>query len=128
MGRVVARVLLLVLLGAASNGGASGTAYAHDDDADREGTCTGGISWRMRAKADDGRIEIEAEIDTDRADRRWTWVLRHNGSVSDRGAARTSGSAGSFEVERTAIDVHGSDTFRFRASHRAVACVARVVL
>lgn len=128
MWHVLARVSVTAMLATMPYGGAAGATYLHDDDAEREGTCARGITWKMIAKADDGRIEIEAEFDTDRVNQRWTWVLRHNGSVSARGTSRTRGSSGYFEVERTAVDVSGSDTFRVRATREAAVCVARVTL
>lgn len=104
-------------------------AATYDDDARREGTCAGGIRWRMEADSDDGRIVVTTRMDThrDRYRQRWSWALRHNGSFSDRGTSRT-GSDGSYEVERTAIDVRGPDTFRLRTTRKAVVCVARVTL
>lgn len=103
-------------------------ATAHSgDDAEREGRCAHGIEWRIRAKPDDGRIEIEAEIDTDRRGQRWAWVLKHNGSVSDRGTSTTQG-GGTFEVERRSIDFSGVDTFKLRATRKGVTCVAQVAL
>lgn len=116
-------VLLTTLLATGPPSGAFATTY--DDAARREGTCAGGITWRMEAKSDGGRIEIRARIDTRRYGQRWSWVLRHNGSLSDRGTSRTQ-SDGSYEIERTAIDVYGPDTFRFRATRKAAVCVARV--
>lgn len=121
-----ARVLLAALLATGPAGGAFAATHADGDAARREGTCVGGISWRMEAKPEDGRIEIKARMDTDRSGQRWSWVLRHNGSFSDRGTSRTTG--GSYEVERTAVDVSGSDTFRFRATYKTTVCVARVTL
>lgn len=127
MVQALARLLCVVLLATVANGVASAAAYA-DDDSREEGRCARGIEWRMEADPDDGRIDIEVKIDTDRPGRRWSWVLTHNGSLSDRGTTWTRGSSGSFEVERTAVDVSGADAFRFRATRRAVVCVAYVTL
>lgn len=126
--RVLARILLTALLATVPLGEAAGATHADDDDARLEGNCAGGLSWKMEAKPDDGRIEIKVEIDTRRSGRRWSWVLKHNGSVSDRGTTRTRGSSGYFAVERLAVDVSGPDTFRFRATRKAAVCVARVSL
>ena len=126
--RVLARTLLTALLATVPYGEAAGASHADDDDARLEGTCAGGFSWKMEAKPDDGRIEIKAEIDTRHSGRRWSWVLKHNGSVSDRGTSRTRGSSGSFQVERLAVDVSGPDIFQFRATRKAAVCVARVTL
>lgn len=106
--------------------GAAG-ALGHDDDrVERRGFCTNGARWDIRAESDDGRIEVDAEIDTSRTGRRWDWVLKHNGSVSARGTSRTRAPSGSFEVERYSIDLSGTDTFRFRASRKGARCVATI--
>ena len=107
---------------------AAAAAERYDDAARREGTCAGGIAWRMEARSDDGRIEVKVRVDTDRYGQRWSWVLRHNGSFSDRGTSRAVAGGASYEIERTAIDVGGSDTFRLRTTHRATVCVAHVTL
>ena len=107
---------------------ASAAAYADDDDVERRGRCSNGVSWKIKAKPDDGRLEVEAEIDTSRSGQNWAWVLKHNGSVSDRGTSTTRGSSGSFDVERRAIDFGGIDTFRFRATRKGAVCVAQVSL
>lgn len=128
MWRVLARTPLTALLAIVLFGGTAGATHADDDGARLEGSCAGGLSWKMEAKPDDGRIEIKAEIDTRRSGRRWSWVLKHNGSVSDRGTSWTDQSSGSFEVERLAVDINGTDIFRFRATRKAAVCVARVSL
>ena len=105
----------------------AGAAHAgNDGEVERRGSCSGSADWKIKAKPDDGRLEVEAEIDSNRVGQTWTWVLRHNGSVSARGASRTTGRSGSFEVERKTVDAPGVDTFRFRAVHDGAVCVARL--
>lgn len=124
----LARVILAMLLATGPPAGAFAATYDDDDEARRQGTCAGGIAWRMEAKSDTGRIELRVRMDTYRHGQRWSWVLRHNGSLSDRGTSRATGSSGYYEVRRTAIDISGLDTFRFRATRKASVCVARVTL
>lgn len=126
--RVLTLVLLTGLLAIMAPGQSAAATHADDHGARLEGDCARGVSWRMEAKPDDGRIEVKVEIQTRRSGRRWSWVLKHNGSLSARGVSRTRGSNGSFEVERLAIDVSGTDAFRFRVSRKAAVCVARVTL
>ena len=103
-----------------------GTAHADDDDVERRGSCGNAMWWKVKAKPDDGRIEVEAEIDSNRRGQRWGWVLSHNGSFSALGTSWTSGPSGSWEVKRSTVDAPGTDTFRFRATHRRAVCVAIV--
>ena len=107
-----------------------GAAHAGDDEKIRRGSCSGNSDWKIKAKPDDNRIEVEAEIDTNVNGKSWTWVLKHDGSVSARGTARTKAPSGSFEVERTTVDAKGTDRFTFRATRPATGevCVARIRL
>ena len=93
-----------------------------DDRVIRTGTCSSGAGWKLKVKTDDGRLEVEGEIDSDVAGQRWRWTLRHNGSVSDRGVATTTARSGSFEVERTVVDLAGTDTLAFRAVRDGQVC------
>ncbi|GAA4719874.1 hypothetical protein [Nocardioides conyzicola] len=105
-------------------------AQANDRDVVRHGSCSGSTDWKIKAGPDDGRIEVESEIDSNRAGQTWAWTLRHDGKVAAQGRSKTAGRSGSFEVERTTRNTAGADTFRFRAVNRASGevCVARVSL
>lgn len=125
--RLATAVVVTATVGASVLPVGTARALGHDDDrVERRGSCTNGARWDIRAEADDGRIEVDAEIDTSRTGRRWAWVLKHNGSVSARGTSRTRAPSGSFEVERYSIDLSGTDTFRFRASRKGARCVATI--
>ena len=127
MKRLTTTIAATALVAAAVPVLAASAAPAGDDDETiRRGSCSSGATWKIKAKPDDGRLEVEAEIDSNRVGQTWTWVLRHNGSVSARGASRTTGRSGSFEVERKTVDAPGADTFRFRATHDGAVCVARL--
>ena len=107
-------------------------AHSSDDDDDREtirtGQCTGSTDWKLKAKSDDGGIEVEAEIDSNRTGQAWRWVIRHNGSVSARGTSVTTGRSGSFDVERRMTDLSGTDRFVLRATNPASGETCRGVL
>ncbi|MGN6578298.1 MAG: hypothetical protein ACTHKG_21695, partial [Nocardioides sp.] len=90
-------------------------ALANDDDVIRRGSCSGSTDWKLKAGPEDGRIEVEAEVDSNRTGQTWRWRLRHNGSVSARGTGTTSGPSGSFEVRRVVVDASGADHLVFRA-------------
>ena len=81
----------------------------------RRGSCTGSADWKVKAKHDDGRIEVEGEVDSNRNGQLWRWRIVHDGSVSARGWARTHAPSGSFSVERRVVDRRGTDTITFRA-------------
>ncbi len=89
------------------------TAHASDGDATiRTGSCSGRADWKIKAKPDDGRLEVEAEVDSNRAGQTWRWKLRRNGHLVADGSSRTAGRSGSFSIERRAGNAAGSDTFR----------------
>jgi hypothetical protein len=85
------------------------------DDVVRRGACTGSTHVKVKAKHDDGRIEVEGEVDSNRNGQAWSWRLLHNGSVSARGTRTTKAPSGSFEVHRRVVDLKGTDSLTFRA-------------
>ena len=57
-------------------GGLTATAPASAKDGDGRvivrGDCSSSADWKLKAKPDDGHIEVEFEVDTNRSGRRWT--------------------------------------------------------
>jgi len=103
-------------------------ALANDDDVIRRGSCSGATDWKLKASPEDGRIEVEGEIDSNRDGQAWRWRVRHNGSLSARGAATTRPPSGSFEVRRVLVNAAGTDTIVFRARNPRTDEVCRGVL
>ena len=66
----------------------------------QSGRCSAGSTWKLKAKADDGRIETELEVDQNRVGRRWRVTLQRNGVVVFNGTRTTVAPSGSFEVRR----------------------------
>jgi len=91
-------------------------ALAHNgDDRVRRGSCSGSTDWKVKVGPEDGRLEVEAEVDSNRAGQTWRWRLLHDGSLSAGGVRTTGGRSGSFEVRRTTVNRRGTDSFVFRA-------------
>jgi hypothetical protein len=90
-------------------------ADAGDREVIRRGSCSGSADWKIKAKEEDGRIEVEAEVDSNRNGQTWHWRLLHNGSVTARGTKTTGGRSGSFEVRRVVVDLAGADHLKLRA-------------
>jgi hypothetical protein len=123
--RLVAALLLTTVVPVLG----AGAAQAQRGDAViRQGSCSGATDWKIKVKPDNGRIEVEAEIDSNHNGQTWRWVLKHDGNVASRGTSATHGPSGSFEVARRTPDAAGVDSFRFRAVNQAggEVCVARV--
>jgi hypothetical protein len=83
--------------------------------------CASGVI-KVKAKADDGRIEVEGEVDTNRRAQAWRWQIRRDGDVAARGTRETAGPSGSFSVERKIANPAGSDRIVFRATHNGQVC------
>ena len=45
------------------------------------GTCTAICDWKLKAKNDDGRLEVEFEVDSNRNLRVWAVTLKDNGTT-----------------------------------------------
>lgn len=91
------------------------TAQANDDEVIKRGACNAVAHWKLKAKPDDGRLEVEGEVDSNRVGQVWRWKLKHDGVVSDRGRRTTLAPSGSFEVERRIVDARGTDHIVFKA-------------
>ena len=92
---------------------ASATADARGGGNDRRvavnGKCSGSSTSKLKAKADDGRIETEFEVDQNKAGVRWRVRLRQNGDLVVKTRRRTRGRSGSFSVERRLHNRKGRD-------------------
>ena len=85
----------------------------NNDDRERRGSCSGSSDWKVKVGPEDGRLEVEGEIDSSRRGQTWRWRLYHNGSLSAHGL-RTSSSS-SYKIRRISVDLRGTDRFTLRA-------------
>ena len=108
--------------------GAQVPASANDADVIRQGGCSGAAQWKLKASPENGRIEVEGEVDSNKKGQTWKWRILHNGSVSARGKATTKAPSGSFEVRRVVVNAAGRDTIGWRAKNPATGatCSGRV--
>jgi hypothetical protein len=79
---------------------------------ERSGGCSAGAVWKLKAKHDDGRIETEFEVDSNRVGQRWNVRIADNGVLVFSGARRTLAPSGSFTVERRIANRQGADHLR----------------
>lgn len=108
---VTVSAVAALALGALTPARASGGA----DRVIRTGVCSAGAHWKLKAKPDDTRIEVEGEVDSNVNGQIWSWRIKHNGSVSAKGTGKTHAPSGSFSVTRRMVDLSGTDSFLFRA-------------
>ncbi len=76
------------------------------------GSCSVASVWKLKAKADNGRIEVEFEVDTPTTGQAWGVVLRNDGRVVHRGTYTTQAPSDSFTVERRIRNTAGADRIK----------------
>lgn len=125
-GTALAAVLIATAPVAAGRGGGG------DDDGDVEvaGRCSMGSTAKLDLSPEDGRVEVEFEVDENRVGSRWNVAINRNGAPVVRRAAITRRPSGSFEVRR--VVAPGSPRTVVSAVARRAAtgevCRARAVL
>ena len=102
---------LVALLVAAPGAGAKGGGR----EIVKRGGCSAGATWKLKLKADDGRIETEFEVDQNRNGRRWRVTLFRNGRQVFTGIRTTTAPSGSFELERRLANGAGADRITAKA-------------
>lgn len=94
--------------GGGGGGGNRGTRVA--------GTCDGGSTAKLKVKPDDGRLEVELEVDQNRNGVTWTVRVRRDGALVIRRNATTHAPSGSFSVEKKVANPAGRDHIAARAT------------
>lgn len=94
-------------------------APAKDGDKVVRGTCTQASTSKLKLSAEDGRIEVEFEVDQNRSGVRWTVVLSRPGAVIVRTTRVTRAPSGSFEIRRVVSSVPGRNRITARATSPA---------
>ena len=121
--RPVSLVAASVLTASLALTGAPATASGGDDDrVIRTGSCSGSADWKLKVKTDDGRLEVEGEVDSNVSGQAWTWKVKDNGSVAASGSATTGGASGSFSIERKIANQSGTDRVVFKAKRAGETC------
>lgn len=99
-------------------------------DVRTSGTCSAGSVWEAKAKPDNGRVELELEIDTHRVGQTWTVGITDNTVRVFSGKRVTAAPSGSFSIELLTRNRAGVDRFVATARNGSTGetCVARVRL
>ena len=99
---------------------------AKDRDVRVRGTCSGATASKLKLSPENGRIEVEFEVDQNRNGVRWSVAVFQNGTRIARMTRVTKGPSGSFEARVLARNTAGKDAFRVRATSPAgEVCTAR---
>jgi len=90
----------------------------------KSGTGTEGSRWDLKAKSDDGALEVEFEVDQNVVGDRWKVTMKRNGDRFFKGIRVTRAPSGSFSVEERVPDGPGVDRIRAKAVNKSTGEVA----
>lgn len=99
-------------------------------DVRASGRCSAASHWKMKAKPDNGRIQLELEIDTNRAGQTWAVRIADNGVLRFAASRVTLAPSRSFTVRLLTPNRAGVDHFvgTARNTRTGETCTARVNL
>jgi hypothetical protein len=100
-------------------------ASAKEGDVIRTRACSAGSDWKLKLSPDNGRIEVEFEVDQNVVGDVWRVRMLHDGDVFFRGRRATKGPSGSFEVRQLVNDAGGTDRFVAKARNTSTDEVCR---
>lgn len=105
--RIVTLVVTLAISAAAL--AVAPLASAKDGDSVRaRGVCTKSSTANLKLSHEDGRIEVEFEVDQNRSGVPWKVTLHQNGSLVVSATATTRAPSGSFSLRRVISGSHGT--------------------
>ena len=109
---------------------ASSPVAAKSGDVVKTGSCTGAADWKLKAGKDNGRIEVEFEVDSNHNGQVWRVKLIDNGVLRHRGRHTTMAPSGSFTVRRLIPNMAGPDDIVARARNLSSGqlCVAKLTI
>ena len=107
--------IVLACIVAAGIIGTAPAALAKDGDVIKTGQCTGASDWKLKLSNEDGKMEVEFEVDQNVNGDEWRIVLKREGEAFWRGTRVTKAPSGSFEVEKLTQNGPGEETFFARA-------------
>jgi hypothetical protein len=88
-------------------------------------TCTGKSTSKLKLSAENGRIEVEFEVDQNRNGVKWNVVLTRNAARVTQLTRVTRAPSGSFEVRKVIANRTGADVVRATARRAGESCTAR---
>lgn len=85
----------------------------------RAGNCAAATDWKLKVKAEDGALESEFEVDSNRVGQLWSYKITDNGVLLRSGYAHTVAPSGSFTIRKVSANRAGADRFVARARNAA---------
>jgi len=121
-----------VLIGTALVAGAilsvPSPAMAKAGDVIRTGNCSGSADWKLKVSPDNGRWEVEFEVDSNRVGQTWRVKILDNGVLRYNQLKTTTAPSGSFTARRIMGNMAGTDDIvaRARNVNSGQLCVGKV--
>lgn len=109
---LAATVLTLAVIGAGAT-----AAEAKGREVRSSGACSAASVWKLKAKSDNGKIQVEAEVDTNKVGQTWAVKLADNGTRFASVTRTTLAPSGSFTVKRLIANKAGSDRITMVATN-----------
>jgi hypothetical protein len=91
------------------------------------GACINGGHFKLQAKHDDGKIEMEYQVDSNRAGQVWAVRITDNGTVVVSRNA-TTGPGDSFTIRKLIANMPGPDKIHAHATFQNHTCGGTVTL
>lgn len=116
---MIRRTVLIGLLAVAALGATSGSVAAKSGDGRviARGNCSGATDWKLKLSPENGRIEVEFEVDQNRNNRLWRVAISQNATAVTRVSRYTRAPSGSFTVRRLLANHAGADAFVAKATN-----------
>jgi hypothetical protein len=117
--------ILMAICGVLALLGAVAPASAKDGDIRVAGKCSGPSTAKLKLSQENGRVEVELEVDQNRNGVRWNVVLKSNGREVARVARVTAAPSGSFSVRKLVANSAGADVITATAQRAGETCTAK---
>jgi hypothetical protein len=91
----------------------------------RTGHCSGAADWEIEVYHEDGRVEVEFEVDHSRSGATWRWTMKNDGTVFAHGKAKIKAHRDSFSASRLTANGPRHDHIVVRAVNVATGQVCR---
>ena len=93
----------------------AGSAQAKEGRVVERGNCSQASTWKLKAQPDNGRLEIDFDVDSNVVGQVWQVTVTANGTTVFSGPATTVAPSGSFDVGAVADDQPGTDSIQATA-------------
>jgi hypothetical protein len=113
----ITRVAMVAVLAFAIAG--TTAASAKPGDVIKSGSCSGSTNWKLKLAPQDGKIEVEYEVDSNHVGQTWHVRIVKNDTQIFKGIRVTKAPSGSFTVRKVTSNPAGADTFTATARNAA---------